>query len=199
MQSTNQPSWICLNIHSIDWFKGKFKLESPMIFVGKSMVSGWDFPWKTTPLIVMSWDSNGLRMWFSIFFHIYPWFHMVNPICFGSFPSFSAFSKRNQPRTRWKRSSTFWWMPGMRTSSWLAPPWTPRPGSRAWGSSEGRELVGDRVRSWDFRGFLWWFYGFWCWFYWVLWDFIWGFMGLYGVLWNSINYCIYWVLDGFSM
>jgi len=28
----------------MDWFKGKFTSESPMIFMGKSLVSGFDFP-----------------------------------------------------------------------------------------------------------------------------------------------------------
>jgi hypothetical protein len=32
------------NIESMDWFKGKFTGLSPMIFMGKSMVSGVDFP-----------------------------------------------------------------------------------------------------------------------------------------------------------
>jgi len=31
-------------LQSMDWFKGKFTPESPMIFMGKSMVSGEEFP-----------------------------------------------------------------------------------------------------------------------------------------------------------
>ena len=36
--------------HSMDWFKGKSRPESPMIFMGQSMVSGLDFPNKTNPV-----------------------------------------------------------------------------------------------------------------------------------------------------
>ena len=35
----------------MDCFKGKLKPENPMIFMGKSMVSGEDFPKQTNPLI----------------------------------------------------------------------------------------------------------------------------------------------------
>jgi hypothetical protein len=38
-----------VNIGSMDWFKGKLKSESPILKMGKSMVSGEDFP--TNPLI----------------------------------------------------------------------------------------------------------------------------------------------------
>jgi len=37
---------------SMDWFSRENLPESPMIFMGKSRVSGVDFPNKTNPLIV---------------------------------------------------------------------------------------------------------------------------------------------------
>jgi hypothetical protein len=37
---------------SMDWFSRENLPESPMIFMGKSTVSGLDFPNKTNPLIV---------------------------------------------------------------------------------------------------------------------------------------------------
>jgi hypothetical protein len=47
--------------HSMDWFKGKtFSPESPMILMGKSMGSGFEFSQETNPLKHRSIEATSL-------------------------------------------------------------------------------------------------------------------------------------------
>ena len=57
IHARHMPTCHTWNLHSMDWFKGKFTGKPPY-FMGKSMVSGSDFPKKTNPLIWANYNNS---------------------------------------------------------------------------------------------------------------------------------------------